>query len=87
MAALFGELAYNQIHDISKRAGWKDADPRKATLHALVGGIMAKLGDKGLISNIPIGSSDAATSTTKSAVAPGTITIRDKGKQNRILVL
>jgi filamentous hemagglutinin len=46
MAALFGELAYNQIHDISKRAGWKDTDPRKATLHAIVGGIMAKLGDK-----------------------------------------
>jgi methylmalonyl-CoA mutase cobalamin-binding subunit len=56
LAALFGELAYNQIHDISKRAGWKDADPRKATLHAIVGGIMAKLGD----SNFLAGASGAA---------------------------
>ncbi|MCH3914709.1 MAG: hemagglutinin repeat-containing protein [Acidaminococcaceae bacterium] len=45
MAELFGELAYNQIHDISKRAGWKDGDKNKAALHAIVGGIMAKLGD------------------------------------------
>ena len=44
---------------------------------------MAKLGDKGFISNIHIGSSDAATSTTKSAIAPGTITIRDKDKQKQ----
>ena len=41
------------------------------------------MGDKGLIPNIPIGSSDKATSTTKSAVAPGTITIRDKDKQKQ----
>ena len=53
---MFGELAYNQIHDISKRAGWKDADPRKATLHAIVGGIMAKLGD----GNFLAGASGAA---------------------------
>ena len=56
LAALFGELAYNQIHEISKRAGWKDADPRKATLHAIVGGIMAKLGD----GNFLAGASGAA---------------------------
>jgi hypothetical protein len=56
MAALFGELAYNQIHEISKRAGWKDTDPRKATLHAIVGGIMAKLGD----GNFLAGASGAA---------------------------
>ncbi len=49
-------MAYNQIHEISKRAGWKDADPRKATLHAIVGGIMAKLGD----GNFLAGASGAA---------------------------
>ncbi len=49
MAALFGELAYNQIHDIGKRAGWKEGDPNKVALHAIVGGIMAKLGDSNFL--------------------------------------
>jgi filamentous hemagglutinin len=43
----------------------------------------AKLGDKGLIPNIPIGSSDKTSSTTQSGVAPGTITIKDKDKQKQ----
>lgn len=37
LAGLFGELAYNQIHDM------KGTDEQKAAYHALVGGIMSQL--------------------------------------------
>ncbi len=50
MAALFGELAYNEIHRISERAGWKDGSPEKVALHAFVGGIMSELTGSGFLS-------------------------------------
>ncbi len=43
MASLFGELAYNVVHNI-------DGTPeQKAALHALVGGIMGELGGSGFL--------------------------------------
>ena len=50
MAALFGELAYNEIHRISERAGWADGSPEKVALHAFVGGIMSELTGSGFLS-------------------------------------
>lgn len=50
MAALFGELAYNEIHRISERAGWDDGSPEKVALHAFVGGIMSELTGSGFLS-------------------------------------
>ncbi|MCQ2381511.1 MAG: hypothetical protein MJ032_04115 [Acidaminococcaceae bacterium] len=42
-------------------------------------------GDKGLIPAIPMASGDEAEGSTQSAVADGTITIRDKEQQNQNL--
>lgn len=49
MAALFGELAYNEIHRISERAGWADGSPEKVALHAFVGEIMSELTGNGFL--------------------------------------
>ncbi|MCD8360104.1 MAG: hemagglutinin repeat-containing protein [Acidaminococcaceae bacterium] len=49
IAALFGELAYNEIHRISERAGWADGSPEKVALHAFVGGIMSELTGSGFL--------------------------------------
>ena len=43
LANLFGELAYNEIHKLADKNGWKDGDSEKDALHALVGGIMSEL--------------------------------------------
>ena len=50
LAALFGEVAYEQIHKISEKNGWTDSSPEKIALHALVGGIMADLGGESIVS-------------------------------------
>jgi hypothetical protein len=42
-----------------------------------------KLGNKGVIPAIPMGAGEKDSSTTRSAVAPGTIEIRDKDKQKQ----
>lgn len=49
ITALFGELAYNEIHRISERAGWADGSPEKVTLHTFVGGIMSELTGSGFL--------------------------------------
>ena len=50
LAALFGEVAYEQIHKISEKNGWTDSSSEKIALHALVGGIMADLGGGSIVS-------------------------------------
>jgi len=49
MASLFGELAYNEFHRISERAGGDDGSPEKVALHAFVGGIMSELTGSGFL--------------------------------------
>ncbi|WP_246105502.1 hemagglutinin repeat-containing protein [Sporomusa termitida] len=44
LAQLFGELAYEQVHKISKDNGWDESSPQKIALHAFVGAVMADLG-------------------------------------------
>jgi filamentous hemagglutinin family protein len=47
LAALFGEIAFKEIHKISEKNGWKDGSPEKVALHAVVGGIMSQLTGSG----------------------------------------
>lgn len=49
LAQMFGEIAYKQIHIISEKNNWKDGDPEKNALHALIGGIMSELGGSNFI--------------------------------------
>ena len=49
LANLFGELAYNEIHKLAAKNGWKDGNPEKDALHALVGGIMSELTNSGFL--------------------------------------
>ncbi|HMM19100.1 MAG TPA: hemagglutinin repeat-containing protein [Selenomonadales bacterium] len=44
LAALFGELAFEQLHKISEQNGWEEGSPEKVALHGLIGVIMADLG-------------------------------------------
>ena len=44
LAHLFSINANEAIHQIAKHEGWKDGDPRKVALHAMVGGTTANLG-------------------------------------------
>ena len=44
LAHLFSINANEAIHQIAKHEGWKDGDPRKIALHAMVGGTTANLG-------------------------------------------
>jgi filamentous hemagglutinin len=44
LANLFGELAFEEVHKISKANGWDEGSPQKIALHAFVGAIMADLG-------------------------------------------
>ena len=44
LAHLFSVNANEAIHQIAKHEGWKDGDPRKVALHAIVGGTTANLG-------------------------------------------
>ncbi len=47
LAGLFGQVAFEEIHKLSVKNGWKDGDPQKVALHALVGGIMSELTGSG----------------------------------------
>ncbi len=49
LAGLFGQVAFEEIHKLSVKNGWKDGDPQKVALHALVGGIMSELTGSGFI--------------------------------------
>ena len=49
LANLFGELAYNEIHKLADKNGWKDGNSEKDALHALVGGIMSELTNSGFL--------------------------------------
>ena len=49
LANLFGELAYNEIHKLADKNGWKEGSPEKNALHALVGGIMSELTGNGFL--------------------------------------
>ncbi|MDU4961607.1 MAG: hemagglutinin repeat-containing protein [Sporomusaceae bacterium] len=44
LARLFGEIAFEQVHKISKENGWGESSPNKIALHAFVGAVMAELG-------------------------------------------
>lgn len=44
LAHLFSINANEAIHQIAEHEGWKDGDPRKIALHAMVGGTTANLG-------------------------------------------
>ncbi|MEL7633486.1 MULTISPECIES: hemagglutinin repeat-containing protein [Sporomusa] len=44
LSALFGEIAFSELHKISEKNGWKDGDPEKVALHAAIGAVMAQLG-------------------------------------------
>ena len=44
LAGLFGEVAFEEIHNISEKNGWKDGDPQKVALHTIVGALMAQMG-------------------------------------------
>jgi len=46
----FGEEAYNLVHVISEKNGWAEGSKEKVALHALVGGLMAKLGSGDVLS-------------------------------------
>lgn len=46
---MFGELAYDEIHKLADKNGWKDGDTEKDALHALVGGIMSELTGNGFL--------------------------------------
>jgi filamentous hemagglutinin len=44
LASVFGEVAFEEIHKLSVDNGWKDGDPQKVALHAIVGAVMAQMG-------------------------------------------
>ncbi|BBB90445.1 hemagglutinin repeat-containing protein [Methylomusa anaerophila] len=44
LSALFGEVAFEELHKISDKNGWNDGDPQKVALHAAVGAIMVRIG-------------------------------------------
>jgi filamentous hemagglutinin len=44
LAKLFGEVAFEKIHEISKENKWEEGSPQKIALHAFVGAVMAELG-------------------------------------------
>jgi hypothetical protein len=46
---VFGEVAAAQIHIIKDKKGWDDNSAESVALHALLGGIMAKLGGGGTL--------------------------------------
>jgi Possible hemagglutinin (DUF637). len=46
-ANLFGQIAYEEVHKISKAKGWKEGSPQKIALHAFVGGIMTEITGSG----------------------------------------
>ncbi|BBB90465.1 two-partner secretion domain-containing protein [Methylomusa anaerophila] len=51
LAQLFGEVAYEQVHKISKANGWDESSPQKIALHAFVGAVMADLGGGNVVSS------------------------------------
>ena len=44
LAKVFGEVAFEQVHKISKANGWDEGSPQKIALHAFVGAVMADMG-------------------------------------------
>ena len=55
LADEFGKLAYKAAGDLAQVKGWKDGSKEKNTLHAIVGGIMSKLGNDSFMSGASAG--------------------------------
>lgn len=55
LADEFGKLAYKAVGDLAQAKGWKDGSKEKNVLHAVVGGIMSKLGSDSFISGASAG--------------------------------
>ena len=49
LADEFGKLAYEAVGDLAQAKGWKEGSKEKNALHAVVGGIMSKLGGNGFL--------------------------------------
>lgn len=47
LANLFGQIAFEEVHKISKAQGWDEESPQKKALHAFVGGIMSQITGSG----------------------------------------
>ena len=55
LADEFGKLAYEAVGDLAQAKGWKEGSKEKNALHALVGGIMSKLGGNGFLAGASAG--------------------------------
>ena len=56
LADEFGKLAYEAVGDLAQAKGWKEGSKEKNALHAVVGGIMSKLGGNGFLAGASAGS-------------------------------
>ena len=55
LADAFGKLAYEAVGDLAQAKGWKEGSKEKNALHAVVGGIMSKLGGNGFLAGASAG--------------------------------
>ena len=55
LADAFGKLAYESVGDLAQAKGWKEGSKEKNALHAVVGGIMSKLGGNGFLAGASAG--------------------------------
>ena len=55
LADEFGKLAYEAVGDLAQDKGWKEGSKEKNALHAVVGGIMSKLGGNGFLAGASAG--------------------------------
>ena len=55
LADEFGKLAYEAVGDLAQAKGWKEGSKEKNALHAVVGGIMSKLGENGFLAGASAG--------------------------------
>ena len=55
LADEFGKLAYEAVGDLAQAKGWKEGSKEKNALHAVVGGIMSKLGGNGFLAGASAG--------------------------------
>ena len=55
LADEFGKLAYKAVGDLAQAKGWDDGSKEKNALHAVVGGIMSKLGGSDFLAGASAG--------------------------------
>ena len=55
LADEFGKLAYEAVGDLAQAKGWKEGSKEKNALHAVVGGIMSKIGGNGFLAGASAG--------------------------------